>query len=235
MEFDASGQPINPNSGSFWTGPFSKALRNWSDRFRQLNGSPPRPMRTASTGGAARPTAPPPAAPPVDPLEQLEVAYGNATPHGRRVLRSPSSGKIYDQEWLAGQIRKYEAEKGLGAQGAPATPPAASVGPPEPTQVPPEPPSAGSKSMLETTDPAVLQQILGLGDLERQLAFAEKMRDQENPSGRYVSNGRIYVAGSPLEHGVAAFQKFRGKRQADQIGKDQIAGRSRILDILKGQ
>jgi hypothetical protein len=83
--------------------------------------------------------------------------------------------------------------------------------------------------------PEMIEQILSLGDLERQMERAEAMQDVKSPEGRYLSGGRMYVASSPLEHAARAFGGFRGKRKADKIGKDQVAGRTRILDILRKQ
>jgi hypothetical protein len=103
------------------------------------------------------------------------------------------------------------------------------MGPPEPPMGPPEPPSS---SPSPYDDPELVKQTVGMSDLDRQLALAEAMRDQEAPGGRYLSNGRMYVASSPLEHGVSAFQRFRGGRQAKKIGEQQVAGRQRIAETL---
>ncbi len=207
----------------------ARALRGWKPSSPYSSSPAQRSARRGYSSGQS-----------VMNTQTQPEAYDNATPFGRRVWDSANNGKVYDHEWLAGQLAQ---NGGLGAPGAPSagpTGPAGSgspptEGPPVPTEGPPEPPSAGSSSMLEQTDPAILQQILSLGDVDRQMALAEAMRDRESPEGRYVSNGRMYVAGSPLEHAATAFGKFRGKRQADKLGKEQIAGRMRILDILKGQ
>lgn len=205
---DGSGQPIYDHMGT--NAPdFAGMLRRYNERARALAGNPTPPM-SASVGQPPPAAAPPAAAPP--PVSAAPPIPAAAPTGGAPVTTPPPRA--------AAMARINQSM----------------MGPPEPEQGPPAPPSSEPLgSIFDDMDPLVIEQILQLGDKDRQLAHAEAMRDQENPNGRYVSNGRIYVAGSPLEHGVAAFGKFRGKRQADRIGQEQIEGRRRILDILKKQ
>lgn len=170
------------------------------------------------------------------------IPPGKPTSFGQRVWDAGENGHNYGTEWLAGQLRQIGGAPGTPGGGAPAAVASGgaggqvTTGPPAPAQGPPEPPPApvaGSPSTLDQISPEMAQQLMSLGDKERQLALAEKMRDQEGGKGRTVSNGRIYVAGSPLDAGITAYQKFKGKRDADRIGEEQTAGRMSILDLLR--
>jgi hypothetical protein len=81
-----------------------------------------------------------------------------------------------------------------------------------------------------------IRQIMGLGELRDKKAYAQQLRDMKMPEGRYVRRG-IYVGASPLEHLATGIRKFKGKRDADRIGKEQTAAREKyasITDLLRG-
>lgn len=233
--YDGSGYPIYDNfqeAGDLGrrlrtaiAGPIDstvEALRGWTDRNRSLQNKTP-PFTAQAEVGQSAPAF-------VGPPVPDDLAQGPAA--------SPPQGS--------------GAPPASATAGAPAAPPAtpppnpeamgrlsqAMVGPPEPMQGPPESPFSPGGGIFDTTDPAVLDQIIGLGDLERQLEFAQMLRDQKSPEGKSMysrTGGQVYVAGSPLEHAAVALNKFRGRRAADRIGGEQIEGRKKILDILRKQ
>jgi hypothetical protein len=142
-------------------------------------------------------------------------------------------------------LAKWEKDKGLPpsdleiSQGVGADAAGEQQGPPEPGGQVAAGTGAGNtpndSSVFDNLDPATAQALMGLGDKDRQLAYAEKMRDQDAPSGRYVSNGRIYVGASPIEQGMSAYTRFRGAKDAKRIGEEQTQGRLSVLDLLRGK
>lgn len=102
---------------------------------------------------------------------------------------------------------------------------------------PPQPPQAGAggpaPSIYEGMSEEQLQQMAGMGDLDRQMALAEKMRDTAPLEGRYVNQGRSYVGDSPLAHAVRGYEKYKGRKDAERIGGEQTAGRKTFIDLLR--
>ena len=127
--------------------------------------------------------------------------------------------------------------KVAGAQGVGAPPPGSGGPqmPPAPPQGPPSPPPAPAAGILESMDDKTAAMFMGLGDKERQMKFAEMLRDQGPASGTHVNQGRTFVAASPIEHGVRAYGMFKGRRDGDRIGREQTEGRMGILNLLRGR
>lgn len=96
-------------------------------------------------------------------------------------------------------------------------------------------PQAGYASIYDDLGPQDVKQLAGMGDLERQLGVAEAMRDTERLKGRYVSQGRMYVADSPLAHIVRGTKIYKGGKRAREIGEEQTAGRQTIIDLLRNR
>jgi len=67
------------------------------------------------------------------------------------------------------------------------------------------------------------------------MQYAERMRDLANPEGRYVSSGRVYTAASPLEHLGVGYARYKGRKEADRLGKEQTAAKRSIIDALRGK
>jgi len=104
-------------------------------------------------------------------------------------------------------------------------------GTPQPGQAP----QAGARSIYEDLSEGQLGQIAGMGDLDRQMAQAEAMRDTAALEGRYVNQGRTYVADSPLAHAVRGAKIFKGAKGAKRIGEEQTAGRRTVIDLLRNR
>jgi len=104
-------------------------------------------------------------------------------------------------------------------------------GTPQPGQAP----QAGATSIYEDLSEGQLGQIAGMGDLDRQMAQAEAMRDTAALEGRYVNQGRTYVADSPLAHAVRGAKIFKGAKGAKRIGEEQTAGRRTVIDLLRNR
>lgn len=105
-----------------------------------------------------------------------------------------------------------------------------------PTTVPPEsssptPPSPPSLSILD--NPEAVESVLGMGENNRQMRYAEAMRDQAMPEGRYVSNGRLYVAGSPFEHLGVGYAKYKAGKRANQLGEKNMDAKRAIIEALR--
>lgn len=186
-----------------------------------------------------------PGAPAVSPQMMTQMANWLRTkqppPPGRMPAAVPPPAAPVNPA-LLGQLRNGGGP-GAPPQGVapPAGPPAGAggqgtVGPPDPMQGPPDPtPPAPppSPDLLDQVTPEMAQELMSLGDKERQLALAEKMRDQDTARGRSVNQGRTYVAASPLEHAATAYQMYRGGKEAKKIGEESTASRVKILDLLR--
>lgn len=122
--------------------------------------------------------------------------------------------------------------------------PSVSVGPgsvpvlasttPQPAQ-PGQAPQAGARSIYEDLTEEQLGEIAGMGDLDRQLAMAEQLRDTPALEGRYINQGRTYVADSPIAHAVRGARIHVGRKRAKRIGEEQTAGRRTIIDLLRNR
>lgn len=172
-------------------------------------------QQRASMGGMPMPESPMPSATPVaqsapvapaGPVNPQQVRVAGASPMGSPKPQAP------------------------GVAGPPMTP----QGPPMPPQGPPSP-SRPAPGVFDSLDDETAQSLMGLGDKERQMKYAEMLRDQDAPLGMHVNQGRTYVAGNPLAHAASAYGKFKGKRDADRIGGEQTEGRMKILDLLRGR
>ncbi len=104
-------------------------------------------------------------------------------------------------------------------------------GPPSVSEVGPEEPEAPSVF----DNPEAVESILGMGDLRRQMEQAQAMRNAPSPEGRYVSGGRMYVAGSGLEHLVSGIGKYKGTKAAKRIGQEQIEAKKRLIELLRNK
>ncbi len=164
--------------------------------------------------------------------------YGNTdVPPGAGGLFGSGSTAPMNEERLTGVgtggIPDRLPEPAMG----PAQPPG-EMGPEQPPGLaePEVPPQAGEdpyQSIYADMTEEELAQMAGMGDLERQMILAEKMRDQENLEGRYVNKGRTYVADSPIAHAVRGYGIHKGKKDAKRIAGEQTAGRQTLLDLLR--
>jgi hypothetical protein len=102
-----------------------------------------------------------------------------------------------------------------------------------PSTAPSEQP--GFKSIYDELSDEDLKKFGAMGDLERQLAQAEAMRTTDPLKGRYVNQGRTYVADSPLAHIVRGAQIYKGTKDVGRIGGEQTAGRQTIIDLLRNR
>lgn len=75
----------------------------------------------------------------------------------------------------------------------------------------------------------------GMGDLGKQRAAAEAMRDTADAEGRTVNRGRTFVAASPLEHLVVGAKRYKGKKDVKKIGEKQTKGRKSLIDLLRNK
>lgn len=98
------------------------------------------------------------------------------------------------------------------------------------------PPSVdpGAASLFDNMSPEQIQKVLEMGGLHEQLLKARAMRDKAAPEGRYVSGGRMYVAGSPLEHVVNTVGNIKGGRDVKKTQQELSNRRKIILDALRG-
>ena len=103
---------------------------------------------------------------------------------------------------------------------------------------PPRPPQAGAGTPATTgvfagmSDEAA-QRYAGMGELRKQREYAEALRDTEDAKGRYLNQGRTFVAASPLEHLSVGLRRYKGKKKTDEIGEKQTKGRKGIIDLLR--
>ena len=104
-----------------------------------------------------------------------------------------------------------------------------------PTAKPPLAGAEGPPSIYEGMSEEQLSQMAGMGDLDRQLAQAETMRDQENLKGRYINPGRTYVGDSPIAHAVRGWGIYKGRKEAERLGGEQTEGRRTFIDLLRNR
>lgn len=132
-------------------------------------------------------------------------------------------------------------------QGPPpmATPQGPPQGPPEPAQGPPQSQNmmagggAGTDipTAFDNMSPQVAQSLMGLGDKDRQMKYAEKLRDRGPLEGTKFKNsvgGETFVGSGPGAFALRAYENFRNKKNIDKLGKEQTQGRMNILDLLRG-
>jgi len=94
-------------------------------------------------------------------------------------------------------------------------------------------PQAGSGSIYDGMTDEQVGEFGAMGDLRRQQAQAQEMRGTKDAKGKYLNQGRTYVAASPLEHLVVGAKRFKGQRDAKKIGAKQTKGRTSMIDLLR--
>lgn len=120
------------------------------------------------------------------------------------------------------------------AQPKPAPTPAPAATPAE-TQAESSPSSEapGSSPPSIFDNPEAVEAVLGMGGRNREMDYAEGMRSMEQPGGRYVSNGRVYVASNPLEHIAPVVGKYKGTKKIKELEKEQMGAKQAIIDALR--
>lgn len=101
-----------------------------------------------------------------------------------------------------------------------------------------QPPQAGAGTSASTGVFAGMsdedaEKYAGMGELRKQRERAEALRDTEDAEGRYLNQGRTFVAASPLEHLSVGLRRYKGKKKSDVIGEKQTAGRKSLIDLLR--
>ena len=96
-------------------------------------------------------------------------------------------------------------------------------------------PSAPVPGIFEEMSDEDLKAILGLGDLERQISVAERLANQPQLEGRYVSGGRIYVADAPLAHGLRAYTQRKGRKRVRSLAEEESDIKQSLADLLRGK
>jgi len=118
--------------------------------------------------------------------------------------------------------------RGEGPMGPPA--PGAQMGPPQPGAG-----TAASTGVFAGMSDEDAQQYAGMGELRVQKDRAEALRDTEDAKGRYLNQGRTFVAASPLEHLSVGLRRYKGKKKSREIGEKQTEGRKSIIDLLRNK
>lgn len=96
----------------------------------------------------------------------------------------------------------------------------------------PEPaPGSAPPSILD--NPEAVDAVLGMGGRNREMDYAEGMRSMDQPGGRYVSGGRVYVASNPLEHIAPVVGKYKGTKMIKGLEKEQTAAKKALIDALR--
>jgi hypothetical protein len=79
------------------------------------------------------------------------------------------------------------------------------------------------------------QMYAGMGELRKQRERAEGLYETEDAAGRYLNQGRTFVAAHPLEHLSVGLRRMKGKKDVDKIGGKQTEGRRGIIDLLRNK
>lgn len=79
------------------------------------------------------------------------------------------------------------------------------------------------------------ERYAGMGELRKQRERAEELQDTEDAAGRYLNQGRTFVAAHPLEHLSVGLRRMKGKKRAKEIGEKQTEGRKGIIDLLRSK
>lgn len=82
-------------------------------------------------------------------------------------------------------------------------------------------------------NPEAVNAVLSMGDRNRQMEYAEGLRSMETPGGRYVSNGRVYVASNPLEHIAKGVGAYKGTKDIKRLEGEQTDAKKAIIDALR--
>lgn len=104
----------------------------------------------------------------------------------------------------------------------------------------PQPAQAGAGTgagdgVFSTMNDEQAQMYAGMGELRKQRERAEELRDTDDAAGRYLNQGRTFVAAHPLEHLSVGLRRMKGKKKADEIGGKQTEGRRGIIDLLRSK
>jgi hypothetical protein len=89
--------------------------------------------------------------------------------------------------------------------------------------------------VFASMDEEQAQMYAGMGELKKQRERAEELRDTEDAAGRYLNQGRTFVAAHPLEHLSVGLRRMKGKKEAKRIGGEQTKGRKGIIDLLRNK
>lgn len=124
------------------------------------------------------------------------------------------------------------------AQG-PNTVPQGIQGPPQgPPPGEPMSPNRDAPSPFDNMSPEMAQSLMSLGGKDRQMKYAEKLRDRDPLQGTKFRNsvgGETFVGSGPAAFALRAYENFRGKKDIAKLDKDQTQGRMDILDLLRGK
>jgi len=110
---------------------------------------------------------------------------------------------------------------------------ASPMGPPQPAQAGAG--TAASTGVFADMSEEDAQKYAGMGELRKQRERAEALRDTEDAKGRYLNQGRTFVAASPLEHLSVGLRRYKGKKKSDVIGGKQTEGRKSLIDLLRNK
>ena len=179
---------------------------------------------------------------PMDPAVQQQMIQGLLSQG-----KSPEEAQAMVAQMLQAVALKSGANAPPPAQPAevapgpiPGAPPQISSGPSAPAPVGASPPPTpglaepmGPSSPF--SNPELVGSVLGMGERQGQMARAQAMRDADVPRGHSVSNGRVYVASSPLEHLAVGYGKYKGTKDLKRLEKEQTAAKKEIIDALRNQ
>jgi len=110
---------------------------------------------------------------------------------------------------------------------------ASPMGPPAPAQAGAG--TAASTGVFASMSDEDAQKYAGMGELKKQAERAEDLRDTEDAKGRYLNQGRTFVAASPLEHLSVGLRRYKGKKKVEDIGGKQTEGRKSLIDLLRNK
>jgi hypothetical protein len=95
--------------------------------------------------------------------------------------------------------------------------------------------SQAPPGVFESMNDEDSQMYAGMGELRAQKEAAQAMRDTGDAEGKYVNQGRTFVAASPLEHLVVGAKRYKGKKDVKDIGGKQTKGRKSLIDLLRNK
>ena len=99
----------------------------------------------------------------------------------------------------------------------------------------PSSPSVMSESPSIFDNPEAVESVLGMGGRNREMQYAEGMRNMDTPQGRYVSNGRVYVASNPLEHAAKVYGAYKGNKMIKGLEEEQMEAKKAIIEALRNK
>jgi hypothetical protein len=86
--------------------------------------------------------------------------------------------------------------------------------------------------------PEMAQSLMSLGGKDRQMKYAEKLRDRDPLKGTSFKNsvgGETFVGSGPGAFALRGYENFRNRKDIAKLDKDQTQGRVGILDLLRGK